>query len=82
MASTLSEAESTYIISACYQWSIALSVLIFHLLPTGDILKNEKEFVFRFGNNLANIREFQSETISEAWNSENDYFILDLVRSL
>jgi len=48
--------------------------------PLVDILNNMKEFVFGYNKKLADIREVLSETISEAWNSENDVLQMSLVR--
>ncbi len=56
-----------------------LTVLTFPS-PLVDILNNMKEFVFGYNKKLADIREVLSETISEAWNSENDVLQMSLVR--
>lgn len=37
-----------------------------------DVLRQLKDFVLGFNNKLGDIREVLSETLSEAWNSEND----------
>ena len=39
-----------------------------------------KDFVLEFNTKLGYIREVLSETISEAWDSENDILTINMVR--
>ncbi len=60
------------------------AIVVFGCVPYSidDLLRQMKDFVLGFNKKLGDIREVLSETISEAWDSENEIIQLSVVRIL